>query len=90
MPYLRKPSTDDLEEEQQEEYFRLEQEFPEETLFNLSDLVNFYQDFALSDQRIKDFVEKIKSFIEHNSHQPLHYFQINERDNFCALIFDTE
>ena len=42
VPYLRKPSTDDLDEEQQEEYSRLEQEFPEKTLFNLSDLVNFY------------------------------------------------
>jgi hypothetical protein len=39
VPYMRKPSTDDLEEEQIEEYERLSQEFPEQTLFELSDLV---------------------------------------------------
>lgn len=35
-------------------------------------------------------MEKTKVFIEQMSHQPLHYFQINEHDNYCILIFNTE
>lgn len=67
VPYFRKPSIDDLDEETEEHYLKLEKEFPEDVLFSLSDLVEFYDNFALRDERIKEFVEKIKSFVEQNS-----------------------
>ena len=35
------------------------EEFPEEVVFSLSDLKEFYASFALKDERIKDFVERI-------------------------------
>ena len=52
----------------------LERDFPEEVLFELEDLVEYYRDFALHDERIKDFVERIKEFVELQSHHPLHFF----------------
>jgi len=73
VPYLKEPS-DDLDDEEMERYQALERDFPEEVVFSLEDLVAYYRDFALSDERIKDFVERIKGFIELQSHTPLHYF----------------
>lgn len=39
-------------------------EFPEETIFSLVDLVDLYKKYALQDERIKDFVEKLKDIVE--------------------------
>jgi hypothetical protein len=33
--------------------------FPEEVVFSIGDLKEFYSNFAMRDQRIKDFVERI-------------------------------
>ena len=87
-PYLMEPDSDD--EDSVAKHKILEQEFPEEAIFQLSDFVDFYRNYALEDERIKEFVEKIKVFVEQMSHQPLHYFQISEQDNYCVMIFDTE
>lgn len=38
--------------------------FPEETVFSLVDLVQMYKKYALHDERIKDFVEKMKDIVE--------------------------
>ena len=73
-----------------EKFAELERDFPEEVLFSIEDLVQYYRDYALADERIKDFVERIKEFIEQQSHHPLHYFQYNDRDDFCVLLMDTE
>ena len=59
-------------------------------MFHLSDLVRMYENFALEDPQIKDFIEKIKGFVEQQSHMPLHYFQVNEQEGYCVLVFDTE
>ena len=59
-------------------------------MFHLSDLVRMYENFALEDPQIKDFIEKIKGFVEQQSHMPFHYFQINEQEGYCVIVFDTE
>ena len=87
-PYLRAPDSDD--EDAVQKHKALEEEFPEEMIFELGDLVDFYRKYAIEDHRIKEFVERIKVFIEQMTHQPLHYFQICEKHNFCVMIFDTE
>ena len=75
-PFL--PAAPDSEDEEEtEKYETKAKDWPEESLFHLSDLVDYYKQFALKDERIKDFVEKIKDFVEQMSHQPLHYFQIS-------------
>ena len=63
VPYLKAPS-EDADEEELEKFEALERDFPEEVLFSLEDLVEYYRDFALADERIKDFVERIKEFVE--------------------------
>ena len=72
-----KPSNDlfnrDIDKQQQT-WEALEKEWPEESIFRLADLVQLYQDYAEQDERIKDFVEKMKTIIEIGSHDPLHYF----------------
>jgi hypothetical protein len=73
-----------------EKYRLLEKDWPEEQVFNFGDLVEFYKNFALKDERIKEFVERIKEYVEQMNHQPLHYFQLSQDDNYCVLIFDTE
>lgn len=35
------------------------EEFPEMVVFSIGDLKEFYESFALRDERIKDFVERI-------------------------------
>lgn len=47
-------NNDDLESVEKSETVK---EFPEQTIFNLQDLTLFYKDFALKDERIKNFVE---------------------------------
>lgn len=39
------------------------EEFPEETVFSITDLKQFYEDFAQKDPRIKEFVERITDFV---------------------------
>lgn len=71
-PYMMDPDSED--EDSIAKHAILEKEFPEEVIFELSDFVTFYRNYALEDERIKEFVEKIKGFVEQASHQPLHYF----------------
>ena len=92
VPFFKSPYRDieEMDEEDQVKYKKLEEEFPEEIVFQIGDLVTFYQDCAIKDERIKEFVEKLKEYVELMSHEALHYFQINEKDNYCVLIFDME
>jgi hypothetical protein len=60
------PDSDD--EEATERFEKLSSDWPEEPLFHFGDLVDYYKQFALKDERIKDFVEKIKDFVEQMSH----------------------
>ena len=53
-------------------------DFPEEAVFSIGDLKQFYADFAQRDPRIKEFVESITDFVLTQEHQPLHSFQISE------------
>ena len=39
------------------------EDFPEEPVFSIADLTQFYENFATKDPRIKEFVEKITDFI---------------------------
>jgi len=61
-PYMMEPDSDD--EDSIAKHKVLEKEFPEEVIFQLSDFVDFYRNYALEDERIKEFVEKIKQFVE--------------------------
>ena len=61
-----------------EKWKQLEEEFPEEIVFSLADLVQFYEDNAETDERIKEFVEKIKDCFELQTYLPIHYFQISQ------------
>jgi hypothetical protein len=72
-PFLREPEDSD-DEEAMEDYVARKAEWPEEIVFHFGDLVEFYRDFALKDERIKEFVEKMKEYLEQMSHMPLHYF----------------
>jgi len=60
----------------------------EECVFSMADLVEFYSSFALRDERIKKFVERITEFVELGTHQPLHSFQVS--NDAAAIVFDTE
>ena len=89
MPYLKEPM-DLSNDEEMWKYKQLEKEFPEEVVFSLNDIVTWYQQNSLQNETIKDFVEKVKNFVELQEHDPFHFFQINTIDNYCVIIFDTE
>ena len=59
---MKEPDTED--EDELEKYKHLEENLPEEIVFDLGDFVEFYRSYALEDERIKEFVEKIKDFVE--------------------------
>jgi hypothetical protein len=63
MPFLQEPE-DEEDEEAMERYHRLRQDWPEEVVFHFGDLVDLYKEQALKDPRIKDFIEKLKEFVE--------------------------
>lgn len=67
-----------------------EENFPEEVVFSISDLKQYYADFAQRDPRIKEFVERVTDFVVTQEYQPLHSFQISEEQKFAVLSFDTE
>jgi hypothetical protein len=54
------------------------EDFPEQPVFGLGDMKEFYHDFAGKDPRIKDFVERVADFVVTQDYQPLHSFQISE------------
>ena len=68
-----------------------------ETVFSLKDLINFYETYAMHDERIKMFCEKITDRVKLGEHQDLIYsFQIQSLDtefgkaNIAVLVVDTE
>ena len=63
MPFLDEPK-DSEDEEVMEKFQERLDEWPEEQVFNFGDLVEFYKEFALKDERIKEFVERIKEYVE--------------------------
>lgn len=65
-------------------------EFPEEVVFSIADLKEYYANFATKDERIKEFVERITDQVITQEYQPLHSFQINKEANFAVFSFDTE
>lgn len=48
-----------------------------------------YADYAAHDEVIKEFVEKIRDSLQLGGF-PLHYFQINDHDNYCVVFFDSQ
>lgn len=68
-----------------------------EIMFSLKDLIQFYKTYALYDERIKDFCEKITEMVKTGDHHSLlHSFQIHKVDNdigkanLAIIVFDTE
>ena len=68
-----------------------------EVIFSLNDIIKFYKNYALRDQRIKQFCEKITEMVKTGDHQSLfHSFQINKVDNefgkvnLAVIVIDTE
>ena len=68
-----------------------------EIIFSLNDIIKFYKNYALRDQRIKQFCEKITEMVKTGDHQSLfHSFQINKVDNefgkvnLAVIVIDTE
>jgi hypothetical protein len=66
VPYLKESEKglEDLHEDELAAWQKKKDNFPEDVVFHLRDIVAFYQDFALKDERIKEFVEKLKEYIE--------------------------
>lgn len=62
----------------------------EQRVFKLSDLTPYYDHFALRNEAIKDFVEKISELAAVQTYDPIHYFNINKTENYAAIIFDTQ
>jgi hypothetical protein len=54
------------------------EDFPEEVVFSVGDLREYYEAFATRDPRIKEFVERITDQVVSMDYQPLHSFQISE------------
>ena len=54
------------------------EDFPEQPVFSLADLKEFYRDFATKDPRIKEFVERMTDFVVTQDYQPLHSFQVSD------------
>eukprot|EP00347_Sterkiella_histriomuscorum_P005460 403356529 len=80
-------NNDDLEQVEKSETAK---EFPEQTVFNLNDLTLYYKDFALKDERIKNFVEQITNYVQTQEYQPLYNFQMSPDGQIAVMIFDTE
>ena len=84
MPLIRVSDDETIEKSESAE------DFPEEVVFSIADLKQYYADFAQRDARIKDFVERVTDFVVTQEYQPLHSFQISEEQKFAVLSFDTE
>lgn len=66
-------------------------------VFNLQDLITFYERYAVYDPRIKDFCEKITEMVKTGDHAALlHSFQTHSVDseigkaNLAVIVLDTE
>lgn len=42
-------------------------EYPEEIVFSINDLVALYEEMSTKDERIKEYIKKIKQIIEEQS-----------------------
>lgn len=51
---------DDVENVEKSETLK---EFPEKIVFSIKDLKEMYENFALKDERIKEFIERINEFV---------------------------
>ena len=75
--YPKDPDQDpDLTKSEKIQANERNKQFPEETVFSLQDLATLYENYAVHDERIKDFVEKLVEFVKTSEHEPLHNFQI--------------
>ena len=61
----------------------------EEVIFSLSDLTPMYDRFALQNDTIKRFIEKIVDISAVQLHDPLYWIKINKTENIAAIVFDT-
>jgi hypothetical protein len=43
-------------------------------MFSINDLATLYENYAVNDPRIKEFVEKLVEFVKTSEHEPLHNF----------------
>ncbi len=43
-------------------------------MFSINDLATLYENYAVHDPRIKEFVENLVEFVKTSEHEPLHNF----------------
>ena len=60
----------------------------EQVVFRLKDLTPFYDNYALRNQAIKEFVEKMSDLSVVQTHDPIHWFSTNKAGNYAAVVFD--